>query len=339
MSTDDIGTDAPVIGFTTTIPVEVLFAAGARPLDLNNIFVSHEDPQHFIALAEKEGFPKSMCNWIKGLYGVIRESHIDTVVTVLEGDCSNTRALAEILTYKGVRTIPFSFPFDRDREVLERQIGKLAASLGADAARLAAVEEKVQAVRRELAEIDRLTWQERRVTGLENHLWQLCASDMEGDLLGYGERARAFIEKARQRESNRSIPIGYVGVPPISPDLYRFVEGMGCHVIYNEVQRQFALPYFTGDIADRYLAYTYPYGIFTRLDDIRTEIKTRGLKGIVHYVQAFCYRIVEDIILRESLDVPVITIEGDLPRSLDTRTKLRLEAFVEMLQGRVDGED
>jgi len=36
--------------------------------------------------------------------------------------------------------------------------------------------------------------------------------------------------------------------------------------------------------------------------------------------------------------VPVITIEGDLPRHLDTRTKLRLEAFVEMLKGRVDGE-
>ena len=107
-----------IVGFTTTIPVEVLFAAGVRPCDLNNIFVSHEDPLHFIALAEKDGFPKSMCNWIKGLYGVIREQHIDTVVTVLEGDCSNTRALAEILTYKGVRTIPFSFPYDRDREGL-----------------------------------------------------------------------------------------------------------------------------------------------------------------------------------------------------------------------------
>lgn len=339
MSIDDIGAGAPVVGFTTTIPVEILFAAGLRPLDLNNIFVNHEDPLHFIALAEKDGFPKSMCNWIKGLYGVIRESHIDTVVTVLEGDCSNTRALAEILTYKGVRTIPFSFPFDRDREALDRQVAKLAASLGAGTDRLTDVDNKVQEVRQHLAEIDRLTWQERRVTGFENHLWQVCASDMEGDLDGYGERACAFIEEARGRERNKAIPIGYVGVPPISPDLYRFVEGMGCHVVYNEVQRQFALPYFSRDLVDRYLLYTYPYGIFARLDDIRKEIETRGLKGIIHYVQAFCYRTIEDIILRESLDVPVITIEGDLPRSLDTRTKLRLEAFVEMLHGRVDGED
>ena len=55
-------------------------------------------------------------------------------------------------------------------------------------------------------------------------------------------------------------------------------------------------------------------------------------------MQAFCYRTIEDIILKESLDVPVITIEGDLPKSLDTRTKLRIEAFIEMLKGRVDGE-
>jgi benzoyl-CoA reductase/2-hydroxyglutaryl-CoA dehydratase subunit BcrC/BadD/HgdB len=328
-----------IVGFTTTIPVEVLFAAGVRPCDLNNIFVSHEDPLHFIALAEKDGFPKSMCNWIKGLYGVIRESGIDTVVTVLEGDCSNTRALAEILTYKGVRTIPFSFPYDREREGLEREIGKFAATFGVDAAALAAVDDRLQAVRRDLSEIDRMTWVDRRVTGFENHLWQLCASDMEGEIDEYGRKAREFLEQARQRTAKGGIPVGFVGVPPISPDLYEFVEESGCHVIYNEVQRQFALPHFSGDIVDRYLSYTYPYGIFARLEDIKEQIAERGLKGIIHYVQAFCYRTIEDIILRESLDVPVITIEGDLPRSLDTRTKLRLEAFMEMLKGRVDGED
>ncbi len=81
-------TRAPVIaGFTTTIPVEVLFAAGVRPCDLNNLFVTHPDPVHYVAAAERDGFPKNMCNWIKGLYGVVRESAIDTVITVMEGDC------------------------------------------------------------------------------------------------------------------------------------------------------------------------------------------------------------------------------------------------------------
>ena len=253
------------VGFTTTIPLEILFAGGAQPCDLNNIFVSHEDPLHYIALAEKDGFPKSMCNWIKGLYGVVRESRIETVVTVLEGDCSNTRALAEILTYKGVRTIPFSFPYERDREDLARQIAKFGAVFGVDSAQLRAVDAGLQAVRRDLAEIDRLTWAERRVTGFENHLWQLCASDMEGAFEAYGQKARSFLDHARKRQPASGIPIGYVGVPPISPDLYEFVEESGCHSSYNEVQRQFALPYFSGDIVDRYLHYTYPYGIFARL--------------------------------------------------------------------------
>ena len=50
-------------------------------------------------------------------------------------------------------------------------------------------------------------------------------------------------------------------------------------------------------------------------------------------------RMVEDIILRETLGVPVMTIEGDLPKPLDSRTRLRLEAFAEMLGGVIDGDD
>ncbi len=106
------------IGFTTTVPVELIFAAGYEPCDLNNIFVTDPNPQHFIDRAERDGFPKSMCNWIKGIYGVIMEHEMAGVITVMEGDCSNTQALAEILRYKGMRTIPFSFPYDRDRKVL-----------------------------------------------------------------------------------------------------------------------------------------------------------------------------------------------------------------------------
>ncbi len=326
-----------VVGFTTTIPVEVLFAADRTPCDLNNIFVTDPDPLHFIARAEKDGFPKSMCNWVKGLYGVVVESDIRTVVTVLEGDCSNTRALAEILSYKGIHTIPFSFPYDRDREGLEREIRKFMATFDADEESVRTIDAHLEEIRRTLERIDYMTWSEKKVTGRENHLWQLCASDMEGNYVEYGRRAEAFLKNAAHRKPIEGIPIGYVGVPPISPDLHTFLEELGCHITYNEVQRQFALPYFSSDIIDRYLRYTYPYGIFARLPDLRREIERRGLQGIVHYVQSFCYRAIEDIILKETLDIPVITIEGDLPKELDTRTKLRLEAFVEMLQGREDG--
>ncbi len=327
------------VGFTTSIPMEILFAAGLIPCDLNNIFVSHPDPLHFVERAEKDGFPKSMCTWIKGLYGVVMESGIDTVVTVLEGDCSNTRALAEILSHRGVRTVPFSYPYDKDRDALAREIGKFMSVFGAGEHGLSVVEPGLKRVREDLQTIDRMTWKDRVVTGEENHRWQVGASDMEGDYREYGRRIQTFIEEAGGRAPLEGIALGYAGVPPISTDLYMFLQELGCRVAYNEVQRQFALPYGDADIVDRYLLYTYPYGIFARIDDIRREIEVRGLRGVIHYVQAFCYRVIEDIILRDMLPVPVITIEGDLPKRLDTRTKLRLEAFVEMLKGRVDGED
>jgi benzoyl-CoA reductase/2-hydroxyglutaryl-CoA dehydratase subunit BcrC/BadD/HgdB len=161
---------------------------------------------------------------------------------------------------------------------------------------------------------------------------------MLGDYQKYNSLAEDFIETVRKRTPMRGIKIGYIGVPPILPDLYDFVESTGGHVVYNETQRQFALPYESNNLADRYLMYTYPYGIFARLEDIRREIDRRGILGIIHYVQAFCYRAIEDVILRDALGVPVITIEGDLPKALDARTKMRIEAFMELLSGRVKSE-
>jgi benzoyl-CoA reductase/2-hydroxyglutaryl-CoA dehydratase subunit BcrC/BadD/HgdB len=329
-------TQKNIIGFTTTVPVEIIFAGRFIPCDLNNIFITDKNPMHFIERAEKDGFPKSMCNWIKGIYGVIIEEGIDTVITVMEGDCSNTQALAEILTYKGIRVIPFSYPYDRDGKVLKREIEKLKHELSVEKKELIEVQKGIEQTRLNLEKIDRMTWQEKVVTGYENHLWLVRASDMLGDYNQYNDMARTFIETVKTRERNDGMNIGYIGVPPIFIDLHDFIEKNGVHIVFNETQRQFSLPYFSKDmdIVKRYRLYTYPYGIFLRIEDMKKEIKRRKIKGIIHYVQAFCYRIMEDVILRDALGVPFITIEGDLPAKLDSRTKLRIEAFIEMLKER-----
>ncbi len=64
------------------------------------------------------------------------------------------------------------------------------------------------------------------------------------------------------------IPLGYIGVPPIVTGLYEFIENVGGYVVYNETQRQFSIPCAARDMVGRYLLYTYPYGIFARLEDI-----------------------------------------------------------------------
>ena len=322
------------IGFTTTIPVEIIFASGNTPCDLNNVFITDSNPMRYIERAEKDGFPKSMCNWVKGIYGVVMEEHVDTVIAVIEGDCSNTLALSEILRYKGIKVIPFAYPYDRDRKILKREIEKLTKELSADIGVFAVVDKEIEKVRSNLALIDRMTWHDKVVTGQENHLWLVRASDMLGDYKKYNNMAEKFIKNAQKRKEIKGINIGYIGVPPILLNLHDFCESNGAHVVYNETQRQFALPRSSKNIVKRYLNYTYPYGIFYRIADIKGEIKRRNLKGLIHYVQAFCHRVMEDVILRDMIDIPLITIEGDLPKRLDTRTKLRIEAFIEMLGNR-----
>ncbi len=50
----------PVISFGITIPVEVDLWRWIRNRDLNNIFVTDENPMQYLEKAERDGFPKSM---------------------------------------------------------------------------------------------------------------------------------------------------------------------------------------------------------------------------------------------------------------------------------------
>jgi benzoyl-CoA reductase/2-hydroxyglutaryl-CoA dehydratase subunit BcrC/BadD/HgdB len=55
---------------------------------------------------------------------------------------------------------------------------------------------------------------------------------------------------------------------------------------------------------------------------------------LIHYVQSFCFRQIEDSIIKKSIDLPIVTIEGDQPSTLDSRNKMKIEVFIEMLRGR-----
>lgn len=263
---------------------------------------------------------------------MVRRQALSDVVAVTQGDCSFTQALMEVLQYRGVRIAPFAFPYDRDPASLAREIRKMADRFGATVEEAEKCKTALDGVRATVLEIDRLTWEERKVSGEENHYWLVNCSDFEGDPQRYESRAAAFLDKARSRAPRREpVPIAFVGVPPITSGLHAFVEEAGGAVVLNEVARQFAMPYPTRDLAEQYLRYTYPYSFFERLADIRAELPRRGVRGIVHYVQSFCFRQIEDILLREETGLPVLTLEGDEPGPLDGRTKIRIQAFLEML--------
>ncbi len=330
------------IGITTTIPIEIVYASGNIPVDLNNVFVTDPENHRLIEEAEITGFPRSFCAWVKGIYGVVRRmKDLDMVIAVTQGDCSNTQALMETLQSEGMEVIPFAYPYDRDPQLLRREMDKLMLRLGASRAEVEAVAERIDQVREKVWEIDRRSYQEGTVTGMENHLYQIGCSDLEGDIDSYRIKVDLFLEELDRRrvssdQSNleRMVRLGYVGVPPIAPEIYDLLEELGARVVFNEVQRQFTLPGGQRDLVERYLAFTYPYSIRERLKDIEAQIRERNIQGIVHYVQSFCFRQVEDILLQRYLDVPVLTVEMDRSNRLDARTRMRIENFVGILKER-----
>lgn len=323
------------IGITTTVPLEVLYAAGYTPVDLNNVFVMDNNYNEYIDIAEMDGFPKSTCAWIKGIYGVCIKNGINEIVGVVEGDCSNTQALLEVLELKGIRIYPFAYPRTHTVMDVEREIKKFMGLFGVKTDEVEAVRHKLNRLRKLTRTIDKLTYVDGRATGFENHLYQVSMSDLNGNAELYEKKLKQVIlEIFMRKPNNKNLRLAYVGVPPMTADLYNFVENLDARFVYNEVQREFAFPRASraSDIFEQYYDYTYPYDIEFRISEIKKQIENRKIDAVIHYTQAFCYRAIQDIVFRERLNIPLLSIEGDRQNSLDARTKLRIEAFIDMLK-------
>ena len=322
------------MGLTTTIPVEVVLAAGLVPLDLNNLFIASKAALSWVSEAEAAGFPRTVCAWVKGIYAALpHHPEIKAVIVACQGDCSYTQALGEILESAGRQIIHFKFPYPKNRDLLKREITALMHRLGADAAGVARIQARLKPLREDLRRLDRLTWETGQVRGRENFEFLIAGSDFEGDVEAFSRKVRNFLGQAEKRPSaSAQVRLGFMGIPPIFSDLWDYLDELGAAVVFNEMPRQFSMPYPDLDLVDQYLAYTYPYDIFGRLADLREAVAARRLDGLIHYTQSFCFRQMFDQILREHLRVPILTIEGDRPTPLDPRTRMRLEALVDVLR-------
>ncbi|APC79446.1 2-hydroxyacyl-CoA dehydratase family protein [Clostridium botulinum] len=322
------------IGLTATVPVEVIAAAGYTPVDLNNMFITSENYLKYIDIAERDGFPKSLCAWIKGIYGACLENNIKEIVGVMEGDCSNTKALIEVFKLRGIKIYPFSFPHSHSLKDVEIEIRKFMDIFNVNEDKVEQVRKILNRVRKLAKKIDEMTYIDNKVNGFENHLYQVSLSDFNGNIDEFEEHLKKVIEGMEKREPiNKKLRLGYIGVPPMIGDIYEFSEKLNAHFVYNEVQREFAFPrgIEAANIFEQYYNYTYPYDNEFRIKELKKQIEKRKIDAIIHYTQAFCHRAVEDIVLKEELNIPMLNIEGDKLNTLDARTKLRLEAFLDML--------
>lgn len=328
------------IAISTTVPVEVILAAGYKPVDLNNTFVTSDRAEQWLESAEFKGFPKSMCAWIKGLYSACHAEKPDVFLAVTEGDCSNSIGLHQVLAHDGVKTLSFGFPQTKQAEALYLAIDQLAQTLGTTMEAAEQYRKRLIPLRLMGQTLDRLTFETGQVSGFENHLWLVSFSDFNGDPAQFETDLSNFLVNAVKRPVRPpKLRLGYVGVPPMIADLYDFVETLEAQVVYNEVQRQFSMPFAGGvtSLTQQYLAYTYPYELSYRIEDIENAIEERQLDGIIHYTQAFCHRALDDILLKSKIKLPILTLEGDKSTVMDGRTKLRLEAFIDMLKAQKRG--
>jgi benzoyl-CoA reductase/2-hydroxyglutaryl-CoA dehydratase subunit BcrC/BadD/HgdB len=318
------------IGFTTSLPVEVLYAAGHVPVDLNNIFLSQDSAKH-IHDAELRGFPRSLCSWIKGNFSAALSSDLDEVVGIVQGDCSNSNSLLEMIAEESMPIWRFSYPPEREYKAMDREISLMEQHYGVSRKQSMEAKSWLDSIRLKLNRLDRLSYVDRKVCGRDNHLWLVNSSDFKGDPRIFEAELDEFLYNAEHSDPLPTrIRLGYVGVPPIFRNLYDSISELGGDVIFNEVQRQFSMPYLCKDIVEQYLVYTYPYSVLGRLKDIREQIAERKLDAIIGYTQAFCHLQIDNLLLKKHIDLPFLNLEGELPEALDPRTILRLESFFEV---------
>jgi benzoyl-CoA reductase/2-hydroxyglutaryl-CoA dehydratase subunit BcrC/BadD/HgdB len=323
------------IGITTTVPIEVLLAAGYQPVDLNNVFITDPSPERLVNIAERAGFPLNCCSWIKGIYGVCMDYGIDTILCVTTGDCSNTIMLMEVLKLKGLKVIPFAYPSQPDTQQMEYALQRLAETLDTTLEAANRVRDELKPNRHLALKLDQLTWRQGLVSGWENHLWLVSTSDFNQDYHKYCYQLQKLLADCHQRQPYPPdwLRLAYIGVPSVyGQDLYHYLENNGARVVFNEIQRQFAMPKPGNSLAEQYSNYTYPYSIYDRLKDITTEVHRRQVDGVIHYVQAFCHRGIGDIVFRDALKLPILTLEGNDDFFLTHHIKTRIEAFLDMLQ-------
>ena len=159
-----------------------------------------------------------------------------------------------------------------------------------------------------------------------------CRAELEAvRKKAWGAQRTSFCETAPVSAAERPpVRLSCCGVPTILSDMWDVFERAGARFVDHEVPRQFAL--FGGigkGMLDTYLQYTYPYDVFDRIRDVTAEGEARGVAGLVHYVQSFCHRQIEDRLWRERVKWPILTLEADRPGRVDERTRTRIEAFVE----------
>ena len=322
------------IGITGMMPIELIFDSGAVPLDIRNFFIQHPDRVTYIQRGEMDGIPDNAGIMTKGIYGAVMEDKIEEVVVVFQKDSIKSYALAEMLESQGVIVYRFNFPEHRNRQSLKLEIENLAKQLKmVNLENLEYWRFKLNEIRELARRIDELTYEKNIVSGYENHKYLSSMTDFEGDTELYMTKLYNFLDEIKnEKPFKQEIRLGFIGEPPIFPEIYKIIERCGARVVFNEVQRQYAMPYPADSVIDQYLKYTFPYDISKRVEDINAEIERRNIHGVIHYIDITGQAFADEMLFRREIGLPILTVEGGNSLVVNVKTITQISNFVNMLR-------
>lgn len=305
------------VGITALIPPELVFACEKKPCDVNN----------FVPLSRI--LPSSkLCSWTAIWRELILkgETPIDSLVVVAGGDCHNALVDGEKVDMSGIPTFYFFYPFEKDVDYLSDQLESLSEFLGG--IKDPGMFDKIGALKKKALELDNMRV-EGEVPSDVAFKVMVSLSDFAGDIDQFEEDLSAV----KQQDFEYTHRIALLGVPPINHDFHTLLMSLGLHVVFDELPHEFAR--LSGkdlkELAINYCDYTFARKISFRLDFLKKELQRRKVDGIIHYTQFACHHILEDEILKNNLNYPFLTIQGDLPGETSRQAIVRLEAFSEML--------
>jgi hypothetical protein len=305
------------IGITALVPPELIFACGREPLDVNNI------------VPTSKKYPKvKLCAWTAIWQELIvkKELEIDSLIVVAGGDCHNALVDGQKAAMSGIPTHFFFYPFDGAQKYMESQLHRLSDFLGG--IKYPEKSREIKNLKKQGQILDRKRCC-GKLSSSEAFRILISFSDLTGDIAGFS-RTISALEENDIDVRNR---VALIGVPPIYHDFHEVVHSLGLHIVFDELPYEFIRHVGTTiqEMAHDYCGYTFARPLEFRIDFLKKELEMRKVDGVIHYTQFACHHMLEDEIMREKLDYPMLTIQGDLPGNTPQQIKLRLEAFREML--------
>ncbi|MDP2767400.1 MAG: 2-hydroxyacyl-CoA dehydratase family protein [Candidatus Methanoperedens sp.] len=311
----------PKIAITALVPPELIFACGGQPYDVNNV------------IPASKKYPKNkLCAWTAIWQEMLvkREIKIDSLVVVAGGDCHNALVDGQKAAMSGIPTHFFFYPFDGNHKYMESQLNNLCSFLGN-----IKYPEKFREIKR-LKKIGQLIDKKRtsgKISSAEAFRILISFSDLLGDLNEF----RKALDTQLTPHLNAGIgvnTVALIGVPPIYHDFHDVAQSLDLQIVFDELPHEFVRHTGTdiNTVARDYCDYTFARPLDFRIEFLQKELEKRKVDGVIHYTQFACHHMLEDEILRQRLDYPMLTIQGDLPGKTPEQIKLRLEAFREVLE-------